>query len=333
MLEIVFLGTAASAPSIQRGLPSQVVLYRDERFLVDCGEGTQRQILRSGLGFRRLSRVLLTHGHLDHILGLGGLISTFARWEAVDRLAIYGGRQTIDRVEDLVFRVVLRGARPPVPIELGDVRAGVLFEDDEFEVRAFGVTHRGSGCFGYRFSEKARRPFLADRAAALGVPAGPVRRELVNGHSIQLDDGRVIAPDDVLGPARPGVSIATTGDVGDVRPLVEAVQGVDVLVCEATYLEKDREMARRFGHVTAAEAAWLAREAGVRMLVVNHLSQRYRIQQILDEIKTIFPEVFVARDFDRMKITREGIQLSNEELNEDPDVEGAAAENEDAAVI
>jgi ribonuclease Z len=330
MLELVFLGTAASAPTIQRGLPAQVLLYRDERFLIDCGEGTQRQILRSGLGFRRLSRVLLTHGHLDHILGLGGLISTFARWEAVDALEVYGGRRSLDRVEDLIFGVVLRGARPPVPVDLIDVQEGVILEDDEFEVRAFPVRHRGPGCVGYRFSEKARRPFLPDKAEALGVPAGPVRRDLVNGQSITLSDGRVIHPDDVLGPARPGVSIAVTGDAGSVEDLLEYVQDVDLLVCEATYLARDREMARRFGHLTAEQAAWLAREAGARMLVLNHLSQRYRVWEILSEAESLFESTVVARDFDRFAVTRDRIALTNQQLSDDAELlEGSMPEESD----
>ena len=324
MIEIVFLGTAASAPSIQRGLPSQVVLYRDERFLVDCGEGTQRQILRSGLGFRRLQRVLLTHGHLDHILGLGGLVSTFARWEAVERMEIYGGRRALERVNDLLFRVVLRGARPPVPIDFIEIRPGILMESDTFEVRAFPVQHRGPGCYGYLFREKPRRPFLADKAAALGVPAGPVRRDLVNGLPVTLADGRVIHPDEVLGPARPGISLALTGDVARVDDLVEAVRGVDLLVCEATYLERDADLARRFGHLTAAQAAWLAREAGARRLMLNHLSQRYRVREILEEARAIFRETFVARDFDHLRITRERIELLNQELQDDKTLWGGA---------
>jgi ribonuclease Z len=317
MLELVMLGTAASAPSIQRGLPSQVVLWRDERFLVDCGEGTQRQILRSGIGFRRLQRVLLTHGHLDHILGLGGLISTFARWEAVDKLEIYGGRWTLDRVEDLIFRVVLRGARPPVPVDLIDIQPGVLLENDDFEVVAFPVVHRGPGCFGYLFREKPRRPFLPEKAEALGVPAGPIRRDLVNGKAVTLTDGRVIQPDEVLGPDRPGVSLALVGDIGQIDGLSEVVRGVDVLVCEATYLERDSEMARHFGHLTAAQAARLARDAGAHRLVLNHLSQRYRVREILEETRPIFADAVVARDFDRFTITREKITLTNEELQED----------------
>ena len=301
MLELVFLGTAASAPSIQRGLPSQIVLYQDERFVIDCGEGTQRQILRSGLGFRRLNRVLLTHGHLDHILGLGGLISTFSRWAPDQYKKNYGGRRALARVN----------------IELIDVQPGILLDNNEFEIQAFPVRHRGPGCLGYRFSEKSRRPFLVDRAEALGVPAGPVRRDLVNGQSVTLSDGRVVIPEDVMGPARPGLSIAVTGDTGQVENLVEAVRGVDLLVCEATYLARDVDMARRFGHITASESAWLAREAGARMLVLNHLSQRYRVHEILDEVNKIFEPVIVARDFDRFTVTRDKITLSNHQLSKD----------------
>ncbi|MCC6905375.1 MAG: MBL fold metallo-hydrolase, partial [Anaerolineae bacterium] len=176
MFEVTFLGTSASAPSIQRGLSAQIVSYKEYRFLVDCGEGTQRQILRSGLGFRRLNRILLTHAHLDHILGLAGLISTFARWETAEKLEIWGGKSSLDRVHDLIFGVVLRGAHTALKIDLFDVAGGVLMEDDEFEVRAFPVRHRGPDCYGYTFQEKPRRPFLSEKAEALGVPRGPERR-------------------------------------------------------------------------------------------------------------------------------------------------------------
>jgi ribonuclease Z len=317
MIEIVFLGTAASAPSIQRGLPAQMVLHREERFLVDCGEGTQRQILRSGLGFRRLQRVVLTHGHLDHILGLGGLISTFARWEAVDRLQIYGGRWALQRVHDLVFGVVLRGARPAVPVDLVPIDAGTLLKKKELTVEAFSVEHRGPDSFGYLFRERSHRPFLPERAEELGVPAGPVRSRLVRGETVTLDDGRVVAPDDVLGPDRPGLSLALLGDAARVDTLVEEVRGVDLLVAEATYLKEDANLARRFGHLTAADSAWLAREAGARMLVLNHLSQRYPVWRTLEEARAIFPESYVARDFDRFRITRDRIDRINEEHHED----------------
>ncbi len=320
MLELLFLGTAASTPSIQRGLPAQMVFYRNERFLVDCGEGTQRQILRSGVGFRRIQRILLTHGHLDHILGLGGLISTCVRWEAIDFLEIYGGRWALNRVSDLIYGVVLRDGRPPVPVDLIDLRPGIVLEDEVFEVRAFPVIHRGPGCFGYLFREKPRRPFLVEKAEALGVPAGPERRQLVNGHAITLSDGRVIHPDDVLGPPRPGVSIAIVGDASRVDNLVEPLQGTDLIVCEATYLKRDADLARRFGHLVAEQAAWLAREAGARMLILNHLSQRYRVREILDEARSIFSNTVIANDFDRVQVTRERITLEHRELYNDEEL-------------
>ena len=315
MIEIVLLGTAASAPTIERGLPAQIVIYQDERFLVDCGEGTQRQILSSGLGFRRLERILLTHGHLDHILGLGGLISTFARWEAVEHIEIYGGSWALERVSELLFRVVLRGAHPPVPVELTAIQPGFLMGSETFAVYAFPVTHHGPGSYGYLFREHPRRPFLADKATALGVPAGPERGQLVNGKSITLADGRVIEPDEVLGPQRPGISLALTGDTARIDNLVEEVRGVDLLVCEATYLERDAEMARRFGHITAAQAAQLAREAGARMLVLNHLSQRYPVREMLQEARAIFPATMVSRDFDHYRVTRDRIEVLNKEFS------------------
>jgi ribonuclease Z len=194
MFEIVFLGTSASAPSIHRGLSANVVMHKEHRFLIDCGEGTQRQILQSGLGFKRLNKILLTHGHLDHILGLGGLASTFSRWEAIDSMEIFGSKSTIERVKDLLLKVVLRGNRFPITVDFVVIDPGVIFEDNSFRLSAFPVTHRGADCYGYLFEEKSRRPFLNDRAEALGVPIGPVRRQLVAGEAVSLADGRVISP-------------------------------------------------------------------------------------------------------------------------------------------
>ena len=307
MIEIVFLGTSASAPSIHRGLSAQIVLYKDYRFLVDCGEGTQRQILRSGLGFKRLNRILLTHGHLDHMLGLGGLVSTFARWEAIDHLEIYGGGWALERVHDLIYGVVLRGAKPSIQIDLIEVSPGVVLEDDTFEVVAFPVAHRGP-CLGYLFREKPRRPFLNELAEALGVPQGPERRQLVAGKPVTLSDGRVIHPDDVLGPPRQGACLVHVGDAGRTRDLEETVRGADMLVIEATYLRREADMARRFAHLTAAQAARLAQDAGVHRLVLTHISRRYREAEILDEAQAIFPETTVARDFDHFRVLRRDVK-------------------------
>lgn len=307
MIEIVFLGTSASAPSIHRGLSAQVVLYKDCRFLVDCGEGTQRQILRSGLGFKRLNRVFLTHGHLDHILGLGGLVSTFARWEVVDHLEIYGGSWALERVYSLIHGVVLRGAKPMLKIDFIEVRPGVVLEDDTFEVVAFPVSHRGPS-LGYLFREKPHRPFLNEQAEALDVPQGPERRRLVAGESVTLPDGRVIHPEDVLGPPRQGACLVHVGDIGRTENLEAIVRGADMLVIEATYLRREADMARRFAHLTAAQAAQLAQDAEVHRLVLTHISRRYREAQVLEEAQAIFPETVVAHDFDHFRVLRRDVR-------------------------
>jgi ribonuclease Z len=304
MFELVFLGTSASAPSVHRGLSSLAVLAGEQRFLIDCGEGTQRQILRSGIGFKKLNRILLTHPHLDHILGLGGLVSTFARWENISEMEIWGGRATLDRVTALLCGVVLDYERLAVQIHLRELEPGVFFQTQDYTISAFPVTHRGPGCFGFRFQERDHRPFLADKAQALGVPAGPERGQLVAGHSITLADGRVIAPAMVLGDTIPGVRLVHIGDVGRTDNLRDHVVGADVLVIEATFLEEDAEAARAFGHITAQQAALLAQETGVRTLILHHVSRRYRERDILDEARRVFPDTYVARDMDHFIIRR-----------------------------
>jgi ribonuclease Z len=306
LFEILFLGTSASAPSAKRGLSGQIVSHNEYRFLVDCGEGTQRQILQSGIGFKRLTRILLTHGHLDHILGLGGLLSTFLRWEAIDELEVFGGRSTLDRVNDLLYGVVLRGNQPPMPLHLREIKAGTFFESDDFTVTAFPVTHRGPDCLGFAFETKSRRPFLAEKADELGVPFGPERRDLVAGESVTLPDGRRINPDEVLGPLNKGTKFILVGDAGRTDDLLEVCKDADGLVIESTYLDAEADMAKQFSHLTARQAAELAVKAGVKKLILTHLSRRYREKDVLAEAQSIFPDAVVARDFDNFQIKREG---------------------------
>jgi len=305
LFEILFLGTSASAPSAKRGLSAQIVKHNEYRFLIDCGEGTQRQILQSGAGFKNLTRILLTHGHLDHILGLGGLLSTFLRWEAIDELDIFGGRSTLDRVHDLLYGVVLRGNQPPMPLRLNETKPGLFFETDDFTVTAFPVFHKGPDCLGYAFEGKARRPFLPEKADALGVPFGPERRDLVAGQEITLSDGRRIKPDDVLGPLQKGVKLIVVGDAGRTDDLLEVCKDADALVIESTYTDEEAEMARQFSHLTARQAAELAVKAGIKKLILTHISRRYREKDILKDAQAIFPNTSVARDFDSFQIKRE----------------------------
>jgi ribonuclease Z len=304
LFEIVFLGTSASAPSVHRGLSAQVVIHDEYRFLIDCGEGTQRQILQSGLGFKRLNRVLITHGHLDHILGLAGLLSTFMRWETMERLEIYGGQWALDRVHDLIYGIVLRGAKPPIDLQLLQIQPGIIFAEGDFTITAFPVWHRGPDCFGYLFEEKPRRPFIPSRAEALNIPMGPWRRDLVDGKPVTLPDGRTIQPDQVLGPQRLGTRLVHIGDVGRTNDLVEVCRGADTLIIEATYLQEEADMAERFAHLTARQAAELAVQVGASHLILTHISRRYRERDVLAEAQAVFANSIVARDFSAFQIRR-----------------------------
>lgn len=311
MFELIFLGTSASAPSIERNLTSTLLIHNGERFLLDCAEGTQRQILRSGVGFKDLRRILLTHGHLDHILGIGGLISTLGQWDvqSVPYLEIFGGRWALERVRDLM-KVVLRGKEVQINIQYIEIKPGVIAREKNLEVSAFSVLHRGTGCFGFVFQEKAKRPFLAERAQELGVPIGPERRRLVAGESITLADGRVIHPDDVLGELIPGTKVVYVGDIARIDEVVEHARNADALVMEATYLAQDRDIARKHGHITAGEAAQCAREAGAKTLFLTHISRRYSGAAVYNEASAIFPNTIVCNDLERYTIKRSDAETS-----------------------
>ena len=302
LFEIIFLGTSASAPSARRNLPSLVVKHEDQRYLVDCGEGTQRQILQSGIGFKKLNRILITHGHLDHILGLAGLLSTYMRWETIESLEIYGGRNALDRIRDLLYGVVLRGTSAPMPIQFVPVSSGVIIEENDLTVTAFNVQHRGPDCLGFVFEEKGRRPFLPEMAEALGIPPGPWRRDLVDGKPVTLPDGRTVEPAEVLGEFKPGTRLVVIGDVGEVEGRVDVCRGADALVIESTYLDEEEEMARQFSHMTAKRSAELASKAGVRALYLTHISRRYREKDVITEAQSVFPGAVVARDFDMFQV-------------------------------
>ena len=302
---LTFLGTSSAIPQVTRNQQSLVLRLAGESWMFDCGEGTQRQILRSGIGFKKLNHIMLTHGHLDHILGLGGLVSTFTRWETIDDFTIWGGKTTLQRVESLLYGVVFPNQQTPVPVHLKPVEPGIFYRGKKFTVTAFPVVHRGPDCYGYIFKEDDHRPFLAEKADALGVPFGPERGRLVQGQAVTLADGSVIQPEEVLGETIPGVKVVFTGDVGRIEPLLPHVQDADALVIEGTFLHEEADMARRFGHLTIRQGAEIARNANVRNLLVTHVSRRYRERDMLNEARAIFPEVHLVRDFDQFTIRRD----------------------------
>jgi ribonuclease Z len=224
LFEIVFLGTAAGVPAVDRGLPALMVLHRERRFLVDCGEGTQRQLLKCGLGLRRLDCVLLTHGHLDFLRGLGGLAGTMALLETSDRLTVYGSAAALRIVRTLLTGVVWPEGRPPLEVKTVAIEEGTIIESEHPCVRAFPVRHRGTDSFGFTFAEKPRRHLRPDRLGALGVPSGPARRKLLRGEAVVLGDGRRVTPDDVATPPQPGTRVAVVGDAACAEELLEEVR-------------------------------------------------------------------------------------------------------------
>jgi ribonuclease Z len=302
VFEVVFLGTAAGVPSVERGLPALIVLHRGRRFLVDCGEGTQRQLLKSGLGLRRLDRVLLTHAHVDHLLGVGGLVASLALLQAGDGLVVYGGASALQAVQSLLGEVIWPGGRPPIEVSYEPIELGAIIEDEQLRVCAFPVSHRGADSFGFRFEEKPRPRLRPERLAALGVPAGPERRRLLRGETVVLPDGRSVAPEEVVGPPGPGIRLVVVGDAGVADELLEVVSDADALIIEATFLERDADKAAERGHLTAAQAARLARAASVRTLYLTHISGRYEQTEVEAEARAIFPGATVARDFDRITV-------------------------------
>ena len=306
MFEIRFLGTAASVPTQQRSLSSAVVLHRNERFMIDCGEGTQRQILRSGMGFKRLDKILLTHRHLDHILGLGGLSSTLGRWGSMESMQIMGHPATLQRVRELMKVVFNPRWESNRRIALVPIEAGPIHETADMTVEAVAVDHRNTPTFGFVFQERARRHFLEEKARDLGVPFGPERRVLVNEQPLTLPDGRTIHPDQVLGEPIAGTRLVFISDVDRTGPLHDVARDADLLAIEGTYLHADRELARENGHITVRAAAQLAARARVRHLVIHHVGPRYTVREILAEAHRYFSETIVVSDLDLVRIGRGG---------------------------
>jgi ribonuclease Z len=294
MLTLIFLGTGAATPTLERNVSGLAVQREGETLLFDCGEGNQRQMMRYGVGFS-FREIFFSHYHADHLLGVTGLLRTMGLQDRSAPVTLYGpkGAQRI-----LGAAISLGIERNKFPIEIVEIKPGDRLARDDYEIVVFETEHRAD-TVGYALVEHARLGrFDPDRARALGIPEGPLWGQLHKGNTVTLPDGRMVGPAELVGPPRPGRTLVYSGDTRPHLAVVEASKGADLLVHEATFGGDEMERARETGHSTAAEAARVALDAGVRRLVLTHISSRYSrdAAELLAEAKSVFPETVIARD-------------------------------------
>jgi ribonuclease Z len=293
-LSVLFLGTAASIPTSQRGTAGYLLRRGGDRILIDCGEGTQRQMLRSGAGLVDVDEILITHHHADHFLGLPGLLKTFGLRAREAPLRIYGPaglRALMDVMRPVIGRVHFG-------LELVELEPGDWVGHDGYRIASFATDH-GVPSLGYAVLEETRPGrFDVGTARALGVPEGPAFGMLQRGEAVTLDSGQTIDPGQVVGQARAGRRIVFSGDTRPCPATIEAAAAADALIHEATFLDEDAERARQTGHTTAGQAARMARDAQVSLLAITHLSTRYLVRDVRREAEAEFPNTVVPRDFD-----------------------------------
>ncbi len=294
MLTVTFLGTAAACPTVERNVSALAVQREGETFLFDCGEGTQRQMMRYGVGFA-FREIFVTHYHSDHILGIVGLIRTLGLMDRQEPVILYGPPPA-ERVLGALLGVGIE--RNKFPIEIREVRAGDRLARNDYEIAVFATDHRAD-TVGYAIVEHQRLGrFNPDRARELGIPEGPMWGRIHRGQPVTLEDGRTIEASELVGPSRPGRRLVYAGDSRPCATVLEAARGADLLIHEATFAEEERERAGETGHSTARQAAELARQAKVRRLALTHISARYSREapELLAEARELFPETVVARD-------------------------------------
>ncbi|MDQ4040569.1 MAG: ribonuclease Z [Actinomycetota bacterium] len=291
-LDVFFAGTAGSVPTARRGLPALLVRRGGDRILFDCGEGTQRQLVRS-VGLPDLDDVFLTHFHVDHWLGLPGMLKTFDLRDREKSLAIHGP-PGLDQVMQLLRPIY---GRTKYPLEINELQPGDQVRRDGYTVAAFPVEHRVSA-FGYvLFEDERPGRFDAELAEKLGVQPGPDFGRLQRGEAVGD-----VTPDHVVGASRAGRKVVVSGDTAPCDALRVAAHEADLLIHEATFAEEETDRAAQTAHATATQAATIAREAQVRMLALTHLSTRYGGGEVRDEARAVFENTVVPRDFDTVEL-------------------------------
>jgi ribonuclease Z len=294
MLSVTFLGTGAACPTIERNVSGLALQREGETMLFDCGEGTQRQMMRYGVGFS-FAEVFFSHFHADHMLGIIGLLRTMGLQDRTAPVTLYGPRGA-ERI--LTAALSLGIERNKFPVAVVEVRPGDCLSRDEYDIVVFETDHR-TDTVGYALAEHTRLGrFHPERARELGVPEGPLWGDLHRGKTVRLDDGRTVSPEDLVGAPRRGRTVVYSGDTRPHLALIEAARGADLLIHEATFGGDEAERAVETGHSTASEAARVALEAGVRSLILTHISPRYTrdAPELLAEARAVFPDTFIARD-------------------------------------
>ena len=294
-LTVSFLGTSASRPTVERNVTSIAIIREGETLLFDCGEGTQRQMMRFGTSFA-LSDIFFTHMHADHMLGLIGLFRTLALQGRTDVMRLYGPVGS----EPLLRQAILFGSeREKFPVEVIEVTPGTPIPRKGYSILPFAVDHNDRAAVGYSLVEDIRLGrFNPDRARELGIPEGPAWGKLHKGEAAILEDGRIVEPSELVGPSRPGRAVVFTGDTRPSEGTIAAALGADLLIHESTFSDEEQIRAVETGHSTAREAAEVAAKAGAKRLVLTHLSARYSVNasDLLQQAKEVFTECIIARD-------------------------------------
>lgn len=290
-----FLGTAASRPTVERGVSSVALIREGQTLLFDCGEGTQRQMMRFGVTFA-FEDLFFTHTHSDHILGITGLIRTMALQGRTERLRLWTPRGAGKTLRQCIS---LGGERTTFPVDITELEAGATLSRGEYRIETFAVDHGPSTSLGYALVEEERKGrFNPDLARELGIPEGPLWGRIHRGESITLDDGRVIAPAVLVGEPRRGRRVVITGDTRPCAATIEVARDADLLIHEATFADEEAARALETGHSTAREAAEVAKAAGARKLALTHISARYsaNAKELEREARQVFAASVVVKD-------------------------------------
>jgi len=300
-LNVTFLGTSGSVPTLKRALPAIAIQRKDELLLFDCGEGLQRQMIQANIGFHRKTKVFVTHMHGDHVLGLPGLLQTMSLLERERKLDVYGPVGIKAFVEAMKQTVQFVLTFPINVYEIED--EGIVCGEKEYEIRAMWAEHVIPS-LAYALVEKHRPGrFFPEKVKRLGIEEGPLWAKLQLGESIRLPKGRVVKSEEVTGPLRPGRKIVYTGDTRSTENLAKFAENANLLIHDATFDDELFERAQEDGHSTPSQAAETARKAKVKWLILTHISARYKdASLLLGQAKKIFSKVDVAEDFMKIDI-------------------------------